>query len=202
MSTPDRGDDLSTVVSLKPTEQHSMEFVCSWEIGWLECLHDLRCFGSLPGTRSSRDLWTDEVLSKQFAHITCSSGIDAYDGCEQEGGRGGEAWDGVSLNIFFSSDMEGICNSSLRSFSHPRLGTSMSVYFLERGKAAHLITLSFFQLPESRDSSVMRAWNTPEARPRSLKLSLSSLPPFPQLLLTWTSKCLSSAPLPSYTPTA
>lgn len=38
----------------------------------------------LPGTRSSRDLCTDEVLSKQFAHITCSSGTDAYDGCEPE----------------------------------------------------------------------------------------------------------------------
>lgn len=66
----------------------------------------------------------------------------------------GEAWDFLHSNNSFRADIEGVCNSSLYPFNHPRLGASISVYFLWKGKAAHLITPSVLHLSGSRDLSV------------------------------------------------
>lgn len=155
---------------------------------WSLCAHEKQVDLNVCTTWDTLGLVTSSWFKKFMGPLhwwspfqaICSHNLLQWNRCiwwvQVGGGQGGEAWDGVPLNIFFSSDMEGLRDSSLHSFIQPRLGMSMSVYFLERGKAAHLITLSFLQLSESRDSSVMRAWNTPEARPCSLKLSLSSLP--------------------------
>lgn len=66
----------------------------------------------------------------------------------------GEAWNFLPSNNSFRADIEGVCNSLLYPFNHPRLGAPISVYFLWRGKAAHLITPSFLHLSGSRDLSV------------------------------------------------
>lgn len=73
-----------------------------------------------------------------------------------EGKRQGdsEVWDFLPSSNSFRADIEGVCNSSLYPFNHPRLGASISVYFLWRGKATHLITPSFPHLSRSRDLSV------------------------------------------------
>ena len=66
----------------------------------------------------------------------------------------GEVWNFLPSNNSFRADIEGVCNSSLYPFNHPRLGKSISVYFLWRGKAEHLITPSFLHLSRCRDLSV------------------------------------------------
>lgn len=67
------------------------------------------------------------------------------------------AWDCLPFNNSFRADTESICNSSLLPFNHPWLGASISVYFLWRSKAAHLITPSLLHLSRSIDLSVIWA---------------------------------------------
>lgn len=97
-------------------------------------------------------------------------------GREQKGSGGG-AWDLLLFNMYLTLTLKAfvIFSAFIQS---PWLGASISVYFLERGQAAHLIIPSFLQLSGSREPSAMWARNIldplPEGQARLCILTPSS----------------------------